>query len=334
MTAATAIPYGPNGTFDYSALGNHADVARDAAAKIREIFRGSVVEIGRELIAVKERIDHGDFLAWVSAECGLHIRIAQRAMKAAQFVIDHAAENDNLSLLPTDTLLALAVAPKVVVTHALSDMAAGTRRTAGSIRSEATRDTAVDMAEPALVDPVDKVMASIAALIAPLAAEHRAEVYRRLEKLKEEEAGTVRPEATKEEEPKKDTPLASEPPSSPVAEAADSASPPLQLPAFSEPVRAELSSVTNLPPPVMPNPPQSELRPRFDAVPATEQKTARDFLLRGYVVGDPEPVGSDKLAAFVQSIKYPTSGEAVKALRSELLDWNAPARTSPAAVRA
>lgn len=333
MIPATAIPYGPQGTFDYSVLGKHADVARDAAARIRKIFCGSVVNIGRELIAVKERIEHGDFLAWVNAECGLHIRIAQRAMKAAQFVIDHAAENDNLSLLPTDTLLALAVAPKVVVTHVLSDMAAGTRRTAGSIRSEATRDTAVDMAESALVDPVDKVMASIAALIAPLAAEHRAEVYRRLEKLKAEEAAAVRPEATKEEEPKKDTPLASEPPSSPVAEAADSASPPLQLPVVSEPVMAERSSVTN-PPPATPNPPRSELRPRFDAVPATEQKTARDFLLRGYMVGDPEPVGSDKLAAFVQSIKYPTSGEAVKALRSELLNWNEPARTSPPAARA
>jgi uncharacterized protein YueI len=75
-------------TFDYSAL--QADVAADARAaaqRIRifnETMMENVANVGRELIAMKERLDHGAFTPWVEAELGLSIRTAQNYMQMAQ----------------------------------------------------------------------------------------------------------------------------------------------------------------------------------------------------------------------------------------------------------
>ena len=93
-----------------------ADIAhtmRAAAQRIHDHHRVAVIEVGRELAAVKEQIQHGEFEQWVERECRMTIRAAQRAMLAAEM----AAKNDNLSYLPPDGLLALAApsAPKPVV---------------------------------------------------------------------------------------------------------------------------------------------------------------------------------------------------------------------------
>jgi hypothetical protein len=87
-----------------------ADDMRAAAGRVRGHVRASVIEVGRELIAIKARmIPHGDFVAWVEAECGLGIRTAQRLMKAAEFL--DRTKSDKLSFLPVDGLLALAAIP-------------------------------------------------------------------------------------------------------------------------------------------------------------------------------------------------------------------------------
>jgi AMMECR1 domain-containing protein len=71
--------------FDYSVLS--ADVAKDASAvaeRIRERHRASIVETGRDLIAMKEKLGHGNFLPWTAAEFGWSRQTAHRFMNVAR----------------------------------------------------------------------------------------------------------------------------------------------------------------------------------------------------------------------------------------------------------
>jgi hypothetical protein len=63
-----------------------------------------VVGLGTELLAIKAKVDHGQFQKWVKRECRLQLRTAERAMQVAGLI----QENDKLSYLPADGLLALA----------------------------------------------------------------------------------------------------------------------------------------------------------------------------------------------------------------------------------
>src|SRR5260370_16171702 len=102
--------------FSYDALPPEvAAEMRTAAGKIQRYTRDAVVEVGKQLNQIKDRIEHGQFRAWVEAECQLQIRTAQRAMQVAQLV----QENVKLTYLPPDGLLALAssTAPKETVSQ-------------------------------------------------------------------------------------------------------------------------------------------------------------------------------------------------------------------------
>jgi hypothetical protein len=80
---------------------NVADDMRDRATRIRKMQQDAVVGVGRQLLAAKEQIEHGCFLAWVQSACQMHIRTAQRAMQATEMV----ERNDKLSFLSPDGLL-------------------------------------------------------------------------------------------------------------------------------------------------------------------------------------------------------------------------------------
>jgi hypothetical protein len=45
----------------------------------------SIVWIGRDLLAVKQMLEHGQFVHWVAKECGFSIRTAQNYMRVAEF---------------------------------------------------------------------------------------------------------------------------------------------------------------------------------------------------------------------------------------------------------
>jgi DUF3102 family protein len=92
-------------TFDYAALEiSVADEMRQAAERVCSLMRSSVIDVGRELIAAKGRVERGQFVKWVEAECQLNIRTAQRMMQAAEIV----EKNDKLSLLNPSSLYMLA----------------------------------------------------------------------------------------------------------------------------------------------------------------------------------------------------------------------------------
>lgn len=62
---------------------------RSTAARVRERLgsvTANVIEVGRELIAVKNRVQHGQFIHWVETACGLSRRMAQLMMRAAQWL--------------------------------------------------------------------------------------------------------------------------------------------------------------------------------------------------------------------------------------------------------
>lgn len=92
--------------FDYSIL--PLDLASDAiqiAARIKGRLVGGYIATGHDLIEMKDRLGHGRFGAWLTAEFGLSVRSAERYMAAARF---STANCDTVSdLLPT-TMQALA----------------------------------------------------------------------------------------------------------------------------------------------------------------------------------------------------------------------------------
>lgn len=75
-------------SFDYSAL--PADVAAEAVEVARRIkgrtrrIGQEIIEIGRDLILIKDRVGHGNFLPWLEAEFGWSERTAQNYIQSAQ----------------------------------------------------------------------------------------------------------------------------------------------------------------------------------------------------------------------------------------------------------
>lgn len=95
----------PPPAFDYTSVGaNVATDLRAAADRIRDRVRASVIETGLDLLQVKDRLEHGHFIAWLEAECALNDRTAQRMMTAARWV---EGKTDTLSYLPPTALYAL-----------------------------------------------------------------------------------------------------------------------------------------------------------------------------------------------------------------------------------
>ena len=74
--------------FNYDLLETKlADKVRTAADRIRERVQKTVediIEIGNDLLAIKEALPHGQFLPWLRAEFGWSERSAQNFMSVAE----------------------------------------------------------------------------------------------------------------------------------------------------------------------------------------------------------------------------------------------------------
>ena len=96
-------------TFDYGRVS--AEVGREmqaVASRVRERHQkqiAAIIETGRDLLSVKARLEHGQFVAWIEAEFDWDKRTAQRYMSAAE---TFGEKNDTVSLLPPSTIYALA----------------------------------------------------------------------------------------------------------------------------------------------------------------------------------------------------------------------------------
>lgn len=70
--------------FDYGDLKpSDAQEAQEVAARIRARMEAAMLETGRDLARMKERLEHGNFLKWIKAEFAMTPRTAQKYMNAA-----------------------------------------------------------------------------------------------------------------------------------------------------------------------------------------------------------------------------------------------------------
>ncbi len=106
--------------FSYAAISPAVEAAaRAAAERIKRRLISSIIETGRDLLAVKLEMSHGMFGAWIEAEFGMNVRTAQRYMGAARLA---AGKGDIVSRLPAATIYALSApsAPATVVSEVLA----------------------------------------------------------------------------------------------------------------------------------------------------------------------------------------------------------------------
>ncbi len=101
--------------FDYTLVGDAADKVRSSAEKIRSTVQKtieSIIEVGQELLAVKEAVGHGHFGAWLRAEFGWTERTAQNLMSVAERFGGNTKLISDLPIDPTAAyLLAAPSAP-------------------------------------------------------------------------------------------------------------------------------------------------------------------------------------------------------------------------------
>jgi hypothetical protein len=120
--------------FDYNALpADLATTLRGIALRVRTSSHKVVLDVGNELLAAKELLKHGKFLAHFSSyldkELGMTLRSAENAMAAARFLGD--PENEIFSNLPITALYLLSRrrTPKEVRAKVRNLLAGGERPT-------------------------------------------------------------------------------------------------------------------------------------------------------------------------------------------------------------
>jgi hypothetical protein len=94
--------------FDYSLVGEAADRVRSSAEKIRRTVQKTLddlIEVGQELLAVKEAVGHGHFGAWLRAEFGWTERTAQNLMSVAERFGSNPKLISDLTIQPTAAYL-------------------------------------------------------------------------------------------------------------------------------------------------------------------------------------------------------------------------------------
>jgi hypothetical protein len=86
-------------------LADDAVTLDERAQRIRDLVgvaRVCIIEIGRELIAAKGKVAHGEWLPWLDAEFGWSEDKAHRFMRVARaFQIPHCAEFAGLTIEAT-----------------------------------------------------------------------------------------------------------------------------------------------------------------------------------------------------------------------------------------
>ena len=96
-------------SFDYNCLAPaEAASLREQANKLRGLIAKStadMIEVGRDLHVIKDRLEHGHFTGWVEHEIGISIRTAQTYMQMSRVA---EGKNEIISHLPPSTVRMLA----------------------------------------------------------------------------------------------------------------------------------------------------------------------------------------------------------------------------------
>ena len=114
--------------FDYNAVpASLRGELKAEAASIRAQVKFTVLTIiktGQALTAVKGKLEHGQFSAWVEAECGFTLRTAENYIRAAAFA---EGKSETVALLPPAVLYKLAAktTPEPIVAAVMDRLSAG-----------------------------------------------------------------------------------------------------------------------------------------------------------------------------------------------------------------
>jgi hypothetical protein len=123
---------------------------QDAAQRIKVLRRAATehaVEIGRELLRVKERLPHGVFVKWVEKACEFKIRTAQDLMKLARGADSDANAKLVALMVPSTLRVYLAkTTPPAVRTTILQRLENGERVSRSELHSQVvdTRKTRME----------------------------------------------------------------------------------------------------------------------------------------------------------------------------------------------
>jgi hypothetical protein len=156
--------------FDYELVGDAADKVRSSAEKIRRTVQKTIediIQVGQELMAVKEAVGHGHFGPWLRAEFGWTERTAQNFMNVAEQFGPKAKLISDFTIQPTAAyLLAAPSVPEKAREAAVERAEAGEEITTGvakeiiaKLRKRAarrTRTVPVEKLSPRLVKVLEK----------------------------------------------------------------------------------------------------------------------------------------------------------------------------------
>lgn len=132
-----------NSGFDYESLpadiASEARIAADRIHDLRQKASTAIIAIGRELIQIKGKLDHGQFGNWLAAEFKMTDRTARNYMQVAKTFGDEIG--NAVSDLPVSALYLLAApsTPEKVRQQAVERAARGNRVTAAGLRREISR---------------------------------------------------------------------------------------------------------------------------------------------------------------------------------------------------
>lgn len=124
--------------FDYSGLSIAvATEAEEAAQRIRNLIRGSVIDTGCELLAIKVKLGHGKFGPWLAHHFTMSERTAQNCMNAAEVF---GAAPRVVDILPPSTVYKLAAksTPEEVRQCVIDEVAAGGAPDAATVEARIT----------------------------------------------------------------------------------------------------------------------------------------------------------------------------------------------------
>lgn len=136
--------------FDYSGLDLDAAVtARNTADRIHARLKAFHIDIGRDLLAVKTMMPHGQFGAWLEAEFRMSHRTAERYMNAAQFLKD---KSDSVSHLSPTSLYALSSSSAniTIVNEIVAEIDAGKSVSTAEIKKRLAGATKAQIAAKAI----------------------------------------------------------------------------------------------------------------------------------------------------------------------------------------
>lgn len=108
------------------------DRVENLRAKIKNHGKG-FVEIGNELIALKRKLKHGEFLFWVKKELGITKRTAQNYMSAAEWAGENAEVLETMPDAVQDLLLSPGT-PKSIRDEVVKEIAGGSVTTEAEVR--------------------------------------------------------------------------------------------------------------------------------------------------------------------------------------------------------